>query len=135
MKNVLNRLSGKNKSATTAKERLQLVLIHDRTDLPPGVMDKLRDELIEVISRHWSVDVVSIEVVVVSIEVVVVSTKVVVVLTGGVVVSVDVVSVNNNDGATFDTSILVTLWNSPDPTSAESTTKFSFYFFLCLYYK
>lgn len=56
MKNVINRFTGKNKSATTAKERLQLVLIHDRTDLPPGVMDELRDELIEVISRHIDVN-------------------------------------------------------------------------------
>ena len=46
----------KRKSASTAKERLQLVLIHDRTDLPPGVMEDLRDELIEVISRHIDVD-------------------------------------------------------------------------------
>ena len=44
------------KSAATAKERLQLVLIHDRTDLPSGVMEDLRDELIEVISRHIDVD-------------------------------------------------------------------------------
>lgn len=46
----------KPKSAVTAKERLQLVLIHDRTDLPPGVMEDLRDEIIEVISRHIDVD-------------------------------------------------------------------------------
>lgn len=44
------------RSATTAKERLQLVLIHDRTDLPPGIMEDLRDELIDVISRHIDVD-------------------------------------------------------------------------------
>ena len=49
-------LSRKKKSASTAKERLQLVLIHDRTNLPPGVMEDLRDEIIEVISRHIEVD-------------------------------------------------------------------------------
>ncbi len=38
------------------KERLQLVLIHDRADLPPGVMEDLRDEIIEVISRHVDID-------------------------------------------------------------------------------
>ena len=53
MRNLLGR---KRKSANTAKERLQLVLIHDRTDLPPGVMEDLRDELIQVISRHIDVD-------------------------------------------------------------------------------
>ena len=56
MKNVVDRLTGKPKSASTAKERLQLVLIHDRTDLPPGVMEDLRDDIIEVISRHIDVD-------------------------------------------------------------------------------
>ncbi|MEX1247716.1 MAG: cell division topological specificity factor MinE [Anaerolineales bacterium] len=43
-------------SASTAKERLRLVLIHDRSTLPPGAMEALRDELIEVISRHVEVD-------------------------------------------------------------------------------
>ncbi len=56
MKNVFGRISGKPKSASTAKERLQLVLIHDSSDLPPGVMEDLRDEIIEVISRHIEID-------------------------------------------------------------------------------
>ncbi len=43
-------------SANQAKERLKLVLIHDRTDMAPGVMDALRDELIQVISRHVDID-------------------------------------------------------------------------------
>lgn len=48
--------SGKKRSAATAKERLRLVLIHDRSTLPPGVMDALREELIEVVARHIDVD-------------------------------------------------------------------------------
>ena len=56
MRRVVERLRGKQKSASTAKERLQLVLIHDRTDLSPSVMEDLRDEIIEVISRHIQVD-------------------------------------------------------------------------------
>jgi cell division topological specificity factor len=43
-------------SANQAKERLKLVLIHDRTDLPPGILDTLKDELIAVISRHIDID-------------------------------------------------------------------------------
>jgi|OpeIllAssembly_1097287.scaffolds.fasta_scaffold928381_1 cell division topological specificity factor len=43
-------------SANQAKERLKLVLIHDRTDLPPGMLDTLKDELIAVISRHIEID-------------------------------------------------------------------------------
>lgn len=56
MKSFVRRLSGKNRSASQAKERLQLLLVHDRTNLPPGVMDDLRDELIEVISRRMAVE-------------------------------------------------------------------------------
>lgn len=40
------------KSATSAKERLQLVLIHDRTDLTPAELDALKDDLLDVISKH-----------------------------------------------------------------------------------
>ncbi|MEJ2484835.1 MAG: cell division topological specificity factor MinE [Anaerolineales bacterium] len=57
MRRVVEKLiRGRQKSASTAKERLQLVLIHDRTDLSPSVMEDLRDEIIEVISRHIQVD-------------------------------------------------------------------------------
>ena len=56
MRNFANLLSGKKRSAVTAKERLRLVLIHDRSTLPPGVREQLRDDLIEVISRHIEVD-------------------------------------------------------------------------------
>jgi len=55
MRNFMGLLNRKG-SANTAKERLRLVLIHDRSTLPPGTMEALRDELIEVISRHVEVD-------------------------------------------------------------------------------
>jgi cell division topological specificity factor len=45
-----------NNSAQQAKDRLALVLIHDRTDLPPGTMETLKNELIEVISRYVEID-------------------------------------------------------------------------------
>lgn len=51
----LNELFGRKSSANTAKERLRLVLIHDRSTLAPGAMEALRDELVEVISRHVDV--------------------------------------------------------------------------------
>ena len=50
------RLFGKKNSAESAKERLQLVLIHDRTDLTPAELDSLRDDLIETSSRHVEID-------------------------------------------------------------------------------
>lgn len=50
---LLNRES---KSAQLAKERLKLVLIHDRTDLTPQELSALKDELIAVISRYVEID-------------------------------------------------------------------------------
>jgi cell division topological specificity factor len=44
------------RSAESAKERLQLVLIHDRTNLTPEALNALKDELIQVISRHVEID-------------------------------------------------------------------------------
>ena len=43
-------------SAQQAKDRLALVLIHDRTDLPPGTLESLKNELIEVISRYVEIE-------------------------------------------------------------------------------
>jgi cell division topological specificity factor len=44
------------KSASSAKERLQLVLIHDRTDLNPAELESLKDDLIATISRHVEIE-------------------------------------------------------------------------------
>ncbi|MGL4947422.1 MAG: cell division topological specificity factor MinE, partial [Cetobacterium sp.] len=35
----------KEKSSTVAKDRLKLVLIHDRSMLPPKIMEALKNEL------------------------------------------------------------------------------------------
>jgi cell division topological specificity factor len=57
MNNFWDRVIGRDRrTANQAKERLKLVLIHDRTDLTPGTMGKLKDELIEVISRYVDID-------------------------------------------------------------------------------
>jgi len=56
MADWLSRLSGKTKSADTAKERLKLVLIHDRTDIKTSTLEVLKDEILEVISRHIAID-------------------------------------------------------------------------------
>jgi cell division topological specificity factor len=57
MADWLSRLLGRQpKSANKAKERLQLVLIHDRTDLSPSDMESLKDEMLAVISRYIEID-------------------------------------------------------------------------------
>ena len=47
---------GRRKSASSAKERLQLVLIHDRTDLTPTELEALKDDLISAISQYVAID-------------------------------------------------------------------------------
>jgi len=55
---LFERLRGVDRrSARAAKERLQLVLIHDRADLSPGRLEALKDDLISVLSRHVEIDV------------------------------------------------------------------------------
>jgi cell division topological specificity factor len=46
----------RNKSAGKAKDRLKLLLINDRTDLSPSQLGTLKNELLEVISRHIEID-------------------------------------------------------------------------------
>lgn len=63
MTQLLRRLFlNKNKSANQAKERLQLVLVHDRTNLTTASLEALKDELIEVISRHIEIDPSSVKI-------------------------------------------------------------------------
>jgi cell division topological specificity factor len=44
------------RSANSAKERLQLVLVHDRTDLSSAQLEALKDELLQAISRYVEID-------------------------------------------------------------------------------
>lgn len=50
------------RSAQSAKERLQLVLIHDRTDLTPAELTTLKDEILQVIARHVDFDSDAVEI-------------------------------------------------------------------------
>jgi cell division topological specificity factor len=56
MGSFFDRLTGRKRSAQSAKERLQLVLIHDRTNMTQEEMEALRDDILAVISRHVDVD-------------------------------------------------------------------------------
>lgn len=57
LRDMINRLLGlQPASATTARERLQLVLAHDRSDLNPELLEQMRREILEVVSRYVEID-------------------------------------------------------------------------------
>ena len=55
--NWFERLLGKKeKSGATAKQRLQMVLIHDRADISPGLLEQIKDDIIEVIAKRLEIN-------------------------------------------------------------------------------
>ena len=63
MASFLQRLFGGEKaSKELAEDRLKLVLIHDRASLSPAMMDNLRRDLVEVISKYMDFDETTLEV-------------------------------------------------------------------------
>ncbi len=59
----ISRMLGKESasSKTVAKERLRLILVHDRSSIPPAVLNRLREDLIKVISNYMEVDEAALE--------------------------------------------------------------------------
>ncbi len=63
MSNFFNRITGRQPpSKQVAKDRLKLVLIHDRTDVSPAIIEEIKDEIIAVISRHVDIDRSGVEI-------------------------------------------------------------------------
>ena len=58
----IQRFFGKPTSSATAKERLRLVLLSDHLSLAPDVVEALKHDLIEVISRYVDVDAMNCDV-------------------------------------------------------------------------
>ena len=57
MFDALRKLFGeKESSRDTAKRRLQFVLVHDRASVAPEIMDKIREEIIGVISKYMDIN-------------------------------------------------------------------------------
>lgn len=66
---LLARLLGRSESSPgvtpsreVARERLRLMLVHDRADVDPALLDALKDDLIRVISRYLEIDREGVEV-------------------------------------------------------------------------
>ena len=53
---------GSSGSGKTAKNRLKIVLAHDRTDISPELMDALRKEMIAVLAKYMDIDTGKIKV-------------------------------------------------------------------------
>ncbi len=47
---------GEPSSSDIAKQRLTLVLVHDRANISPGMLAMIKDDIINVISRHIDID-------------------------------------------------------------------------------
>jgi len=57
LRDFIDKLLGRQAaSATTAKQRLQLVLAHDRSDLNPELLEQMRREILEVVQRYVEID-------------------------------------------------------------------------------
>lgn len=64
MLEFLQRVFGKdsNTSKNVAKERLRLVLVHDRANVSPQILEALKEDLIRVISTYMEIDTEGLEV-------------------------------------------------------------------------
>ncbi|MDP4127438.1 MAG: cell division topological specificity factor MinE [Bacillota bacterium] len=56
---MLGRESASSKSV--AKERLRLVLVHDRASISPTMLNRLREDLVKVISNYMEIDETALE--------------------------------------------------------------------------
>lgn len=64
MLDFLNKIFGREPSGSknVAKERLRLVLVHDRANVSPELLTSLKNDLIKVISNYMEIDESALEV-------------------------------------------------------------------------
>ena len=62
MFDILNKIFGKDNTSSKdiARERLRLVLVHDRATVSPEVINLLKEDLIRVIQQYMDIDVESL---------------------------------------------------------------------------
>ena len=57
LRDLVDKLLGRQPaSASTARDRLQLVLANDRSDLSPELLDQMRREIFEVVAKYVDID-------------------------------------------------------------------------------
>jgi cell division topological specificity factor len=56
LERIFSRGTASKTSREAARRRLQIVLAHDRADLTPATVEKMRQEILEVVSRYVEID-------------------------------------------------------------------------------
>jgi cell division topological specificity factor len=56
MLNAIRRFFGEKASGQVARQRMQVVLMHDRMDLTPDIMESLKNDILSVLSRYMEID-------------------------------------------------------------------------------
>jgi cell division topological specificity factor len=62
MSTFYQRLTGKTNSANDAKDRLRLVLINDRSGLTSLQLEEIKNEILQVLSRHIDIDPATVKI-------------------------------------------------------------------------
>ncbi len=59
---ILRRFFGDKSSGQVARKRMQFVLMHDRMDITPDVMEAVKNDIMAVLSRYMEIDSKSVKV-------------------------------------------------------------------------
>lgn len=62
MLGILRRFLGEKSTGQLARKRMQFVLMHDRIDITPDIMEAVKNDIIQVLSRYMEIDTRSISV-------------------------------------------------------------------------
>lgn len=59
---IFNSFNNKQRPKDVAKDRLRLILIHDRGDIAPEIINKIRIEILEVLSKYIEIESEDVEI-------------------------------------------------------------------------
>jgi len=62
MLKAIRRFFGEKTISKVARQRMQVVLMHDRMDIAPDIMEAVKNDIIKVLSRYMELDSQSIRV-------------------------------------------------------------------------
>jgi len=59
---IFSNYNSKQNPKDVAKDRLRLILIHDRGDIAPEILDKIRLEILDVLSKYIDIEYEDVEI-------------------------------------------------------------------------